>query len=150
MFPSLVLPYNFIQICNFNQVCPPNLYRSSTVRQEVQEMWVWSITVIWGSSHVWVSEWKSLSDVWLFATTWTIDCPAPLSMGSPGKNTAVGCHFLLQGVFPTQGSNPGLPHCRQILYHLSHQGSPSIKDEKKPRHIVCQDIYPRMQSTKHS
>ena len=34
------------------------------------------------------------------------------------------CHFLLQGIFPTQGSNPGLPHCRQMLYHLSHQGSP--------------------------
>ena len=34
---------------------------------------------------------------------------------SPGKNTAVGCHFLLQGIFPTQGLNPGLPHCRQTL-----------------------------------
>ena len=43
----------------------------------------------------------------------------------PGKNTAVGCHFLLQGIFLTQGSNPGLLHCRQILYHLSNQGSPS-------------------------
>ena len=41
---------------------------------------------------------------------------------SPGKDTGVGCHALLQGIFPTQGSNPGLPHCRQILYHLSHQG----------------------------
>ena len=39
---------------------------------------------------------------------------------SPGKNTGVGCHFLLQGVVRTQGSNPGLLHCRQILYHLSH------------------------------
>ena len=35
---------------------------------------------------------------------------------SPGKSTIVGCHFLLQGIFPTQGSNPGLLHCRQILY----------------------------------
>ena len=40
---------------------------------------------------------------------------------SPGKNTGVGCHFLLQEIFPTQGSNLGLPYCRQILYHLSHQ-----------------------------
>ena len=40
---------------------------------------------------------------------------------SPGKNTGVSGHFLLQGIFPTQGLNPGLPHCRQILYHLSHQ-----------------------------
>ena len=43
---------------------------------------------------------------------------------SPGRNTEVGCHALLQGIFPTQGLNPCLPHCRQILYHLSHQGSP--------------------------
>ena len=42
---------------------------------------------------------------------------------SPGKNTGVGFHFFLQGIFPTQGSNPGVPRCRQILYHLSHQGS---------------------------
>ena len=41
----------------------------------------------------------------------------------PGKITGVGCHALLQGIFPTQGLNPGLPHCRWILYHLSHQGS---------------------------
>ena len=38
----------------------------------------------------------------------------------PGKGTGVGCHFLLQGIFPTQGSNLGLPHCRQTLYRLSH------------------------------
>ena len=42
---------------------------------------------------------------------------------SPGQNTGVGSLFLLQGIFTTQGSNPGLPHCRQILYHLSHWGS---------------------------
>ena len=40
------------------------------------------------------------------------------------KNTGVGSHFLLWGIFPTQGSNPGLLHCKQILYHPSHQGSP--------------------------
>ena len=45
---------------------------------------------------------------------------------SPGKNTGVGCHALFQGIFPTQGSNPGLPHCRRILCHLSHQGNPRI------------------------
>ena len=42
---------------------------------------------------------------------------------SPGKNTAVDCHALLQEIFPTQWSNPCLQHCRQILYCLSHQGS---------------------------
>ena len=40
---------------------------------------------------------------------------------SSGKNTGVGCHDHLQGIFPTQGLKPGLPHCRQILYCLSHQ-----------------------------
>ena len=43
---------------------------------------------------------------------------------SPGQNTAVGSLSLLQGIFPTQGSNPDLPHCRQILYHLGHRGRP--------------------------
>ena len=48
------------------------------------------------------------------------------SWDSPAKNTGVGCHALLQGIFPTQGLNPGLLHCRQILYQPSHQGSPRI------------------------
>ena len=43
---------------------------------------------------------------------------------SPGKNIGVGCYYLLQEIFSTQGSNLALPHCRQILYHLSHKGSP--------------------------
>ena len=43
---------------------------------------------------------------------------------SPDQNTGVGSCSLLQGIFPAQGSNPGLPHCRQILYQLSHKGSP--------------------------
>ena len=65
----------------------------------------------------------SLSCVRLFVTLWTIQptrllCPRY----SPGKNTGVGYHTLLQGIFPTQGSNLGLLHCRQILYRLSHQG----------------------------
>ena len=45
---------------------------------------------------------------------------------SLGQNTGVVSLSLLQGIFPTQGSNPGLPHCRWILYQLSHQGSPRI------------------------
>ena len=43
---------------------------------------------------------------------------------SPGRNTGVGSHSLLQGIFPTLGLSPGLPQCRQILYQLSHKGSP--------------------------
>ena len=45
---------------------------------------------------------------------------------SPGQNTEVGSHSLFRGTFPTQGSIPGLPHCRWILYQLSHQGSPRV------------------------
>ena len=53
-----------------------------------------------------------------------MDCSPPIfSVHSLGKNTGVSGHALLQGIFPTQGLNPGLPHCRQIHYHLSHQGS---------------------------
>ena len=58
-----------------------------------------------------------------------MDCSLPGSSvygDSSGKNTWVGCYALLQGIFPTQRSNPGLPHCRRILYSLSHQGSPSF------------------------
>ena len=50
----------------------------------------------------------------------------PCPWNSPGKNTEEGCHFLLQGIFLTQGPNPCFLHCRQILYHVSHQGSPRI------------------------
>ena len=45
---------------------------------------------------------------------------------SPGKNTGVGSLSLLQGIFSTRGSNPGLPHCRWIIYQLSHKGSPRV------------------------
>ena len=65
-----------------------------------------------------------LSRVWLCDP---MDCSPPGSSvhgDSPGQNSGVGCHALLQGIFPTQGLNPGLSHCRQILYHLNHQGSP--------------------------
>ena len=56
-----------------------------------------------------------------------VDCSSPGSSvhgDSPGKNTGVGCHAFLQGIVPSQGSNPDRPHCRWILYRLSHQGSP--------------------------
>ena len=58
-----------------------------------------------------------------FATPWTLHGLYLCPWNSPGQNTGVSCHALLQGIFPTQGSNPGLLHCRQMLYHLGHQGS---------------------------
>ena len=65
--------------------------------------------------------WLTLGYVRLFATPWTIQ-----SMEFLGQNTRVGNLSLLQGIFPTQELNPGLPHGRQILYQLSHKGSQRI------------------------
>ena len=57
---------------------------------------------------------------------------------SPGQNIGVGGRSLLQGMFPTQGANTGLPHCRQILYQLSHQGSPNfVKAHIGPYLLIC-------------
>ena len=65
--------------------------------------------------------WKSLSHVRLFATPWTIQ-----SMEFSRPEYWSGSLSLLQGIFPTQGSNPGHSHCRRILYQLSHKASPRI------------------------
>ena len=77
----------------------------------------------WYSIMGWVKskKWKSLSRVRLFEPARFL-CP----WNSPGRNTGVGSLSLLQGISPTQGSNPSLPHCRWILYQLSHKGSPRI------------------------
>ena len=72
-----------------------------------------------GSRHK--RKWKSLSCVWLFAPSWLYS-----PWNSLSQNTGVGSLSLHQGVFPIQGLNPGLPHCRWILYQLSHKGSPRI------------------------
>ena len=68
-------------------------------------------------SHIW--KWKSLSCVQLFGTPWPIQ-----SMEFSRPECGMGS--LLQGILPTHGLNPGLLHCRQILYQLSHKGSPRI------------------------
>ena len=68
------------------------------------------------------------SHVQLFATLWTVALQTPHLWDSPGKSTGVSSHVLLQGIFVTQGLNPGLLHCRLILYHLSYRGSP-VKDD---------------------
>ena len=56
---------------------------------------------------------------------------------SPGKNTRVGYHSLLQGIFLTQGWNPGLPQCRPILYHLSHQAELTFHSPTHPHLWTC-------------
>ena len=60
------------------------------------------------------------------ATPWTNTPGSSVHENSSGKNAGVGCHALLQGIFLTQGLNPGLPHCKQTLYPLSDQGSLKI------------------------
>ena len=65
---------------------------------------------------------RRFSRVQLFVTLWTVAHQTPLSMAFPGKNTGVGCHLLLQGMFPTQGMHPHflcLLHCRRVLYHYT-------------------------------
>ena len=82
-------------------------------------------------------------------TLWDpMDCSLPGSSvhgASPGKNTGAGCHALLQGIFQTQGSNPGLLHCKWILYKLSYQGSPAKILKYRYRasllfHSLCLDL----------
>ena len=96
---------------------------------------------------------KSLSRVQLFVTPWTVAHQAPLSLGFSRQEYWSGVHFLLQGIFPTQGSNPGLLHCRQTLYRLSQQGS--LKEGGFKEYVLYDSIYwrfkfrPRSQDSSH-
>ena len=78
-----------------------------------------TILVKWACVHA-----QLPSRVWLFCSP--MDCTPPGSSvhDFPGKNTGVGCHFLLQGIFPTQGSNPCLLHWQVDSLPLNYQGSP--------------------------
>ena len=62
----------------------------------------------------------------------------------PGQNTGMGSCSLLQGIFPTQGSNPGFPHCRQILYQMSHQGREALRysSVQVSRSVVSNSVIP--------
>ena len=70
----------------------------------------------------------SLSHVQLFAAPLTVACQTPMSMGFSRQEHWSGLPFLFQGIFLTKGLNPGLLHCRQILYYLSPKGSSSHYD----------------------
>ena len=100
-----------------------------------------------------MGERRKESSAQLFATPWTVACTKLLRPWDfLGKSTGVGCHFLLQGIFPNQGSNPGLPHCRQTLYHLSHQGSHTNEttDKGLSSKIYKQIIQPNARKTTQS
>ena len=82
----------------------------------------------------------------LFATPWNAAHQAPLSVGFSRQKRGVGCHFLLQGIFPTQRLNLGLLHYRQIPYSLSHQGMqvnsmPNLATNKNQAYLelTCQN-----------
>ena len=98
----------------------------------------WGIQVMYSSGHmsglcfhcgsvvmnpVAIQEWSQSCSV-LYESFRPHGLHSPLN--SPGQNTGVGNLSLFQGIFPTQGWNPGFPHCRRILYQLSHKASPRI------------------------
>ena len=101
----------FVTLCTIAYEAPPSM-----------EFFFFNIPRI----IVCVCQW--LRHIQLFATPWTIVHQAPLSMGFSRQEYWVflGFPFLLQGIFPTKGLNLDLLHCRQVLYHLSHQGSPKV------------------------
>ena len=127
--------------------------------------WIWIVLLKWWfSTRGDFSLWETFDSVQRHFCLWSVccaalshsvcpilwdpmDCNPPVSSvhgDSPGKNTAVGCHALLQGIFPTQGSNPGLPHCRRILYHLSHEGS-CVETRDVAKHSMRHRIVPPWQ-----
>ena len=94
--------------------------------------------MVFGGAELGSNQVMSVECSWMGLCLVTQSCPTlcgPMDCGlpgssvhgdSPGKYIGVCCYALLQGIFPTQGSNPGLPHCRWILYHLSQQECPWI------------------------
>ena len=105
-----------------NSIWKTRLYFLTTCFKENQRLIICNIWTQLRKMHCA----QLLSHVQLFPNPWTVDtrllCPWDFS----GKNTRVDCHFLLQGIFPTQESNLGLLHHREILHCLSRQGSPGI------------------------
>ena len=97
------------------------LNNTESLKQYMQDLW-WSFPLYKSSSLDKSSEWSESCSV-------VFESLQPHELYSPwhslGQSTEVGNRSLLQGIFPTQGSNPGLPQCGWILYHLSHQGSPT-------------------------
>ena len=106
----------------------------SLVQQALTEQLLWT-TCLLGSGYTYNWEAKDFLRMKVKSVSYSVvsNCLQPHGLystrflcpwNSPGKNTGEDSHSLLQGIFPTQGSNPDLLHCRQILYHVSHEGSP--------------------------
>ena len=107
--PSLLTPL----------VYAPPYYSPSSKAQS--SMWLWQENVHYFTVIFFTVKWKSLV---MSNSLWPHGLYNPWN--SPGQNTGKGSLSLLQEIFPTHGSNPGLRHCRWILYQLSHKGSPRI------------------------
>ena len=118
-FIRKILPFlNLIRLLLWRK--PGSLLR--TLIKDTDKEFIWTLFLVSGSELL-------TSEVAQSCPTLCdpMDCSLPGSSIHgifPAKTTGVGCHFLLQGIFPTQGSNLGLPHCRQMLYRLNHQGIP--------------------------
>ena len=82
-----------------------------------------------------IEKWSESHSV-MSSSLWPHELNSPWN--SPGQDTGVGILSLLRGIFPIQGSNPGFPHCRQILYQLSHKGSPLQPTYKRGKGTPCQ------------
>ena len=87
------------------------------------------VAISFSNAWKWKVKMKSLSRDWLLMTPWTVAYQAPPSMGFSRQEYWSWLPFPFLGIFPTQGSNPGLLHCRQMLYRLSHQGSPRLSED---------------------
>ena len=100
--------------------------------------WIFSGPTFAKSNRTWdmkcfILKWKLPSCVWLWdPMDYTVHG------NSPGQTTGMGSLSFLQGIVPTQGSNPGLPPCRQILYQLSYKGNPFHSYLKEKKHIIVE------------
>ena len=118
--------------CSLEKSCDKPRQHIKKQRHHFAEKGLYSPSFGLSSSHVWMWE-LDYKKGWKCYSFSHVDSLRPHglygswnSWNSPGQNTGVGSLSLLQGIFPTQGWNPGLPHCRQILYQLSHKKSPRI------------------------
>ena len=113
-------------------------------RSLLHSWWGAMMQSLWIFLHIYPQKYK-IYYIWLFATPWTIACQVLCTWNSPGQNTWASSQSLLQGIFSIQGSNPGLPHCRWILYCLSHQGSPKMLMQQKyniyPHRDLNMDVF---------
>ena len=121
---AIVLEWVAISFCRRSSR-PRDRTRVSRIGGRHFNLWGWECNmqfrIILTNSHTCLHA-QSLSHVWFPATPWTVPARLLRSWDFLDENTGVGCRSLLQQIFPTQGSNLGLRHCRQILYRLSYQG----------------------------